>query len=66
MLEAECTFDVNTVMRHAALLEVGSSYDEAIKFLENYRERFPKTVDIHVKGLKKAKENRTLYYPYFK
>lgn len=66
MLEAERTFDVNTVMRHAALLEVGSSHDEAIKFLENYREKFPKTVGIHVEGLKKAKEKRTLYYPYFK
>lgn len=66
MLEADRTLDVNTVIRHAALLEVSSSHDEAIKFLENYREKFPKTVDIHVEGLKEAKEKRSLYYPYFK
>lgn len=66
MLETKGTFDVNTVTRHAALLEVGFSHDEAIKFLENYREKFPKTVNIHVEGLKEAKKKRNLYFPYYK
>ena len=66
VLEAKDIFDVNIVTRHAALLEVSGGYDQAIEFLESYREKFPKTVDSHVEGLKKAKEKRVLYYPYFR
>lgn len=66
ILEAKGLFDVNIVSRHAALLEVSISHDRAIEFLESYREKFPRTIDIDVEGLRKAKREGTLYYPYFR
>ena len=59
-------FDVNDIIYHAALLEVEYGPDEAIKFLESYREIFPRTVEIDIEGLKQAKAEGTLYFPYFR
>ena len=66
IIENNGIYDVNIVTRHAALLEVGVNHDKAIEFLKAYRERFPKTVNISIEGLKKAKVKRALYYQYFR
>lgn len=57
---------MNDIRRHAALLEVGIGYEEAIAFLKQNRYKFPKIIEIDIKGLEKAGMNGCLYYPFYK
>lgn len=65
IMQRKGMLDVNIVTRHAALLEAAEGQGEAIKFLEQFRQRFPRTVDMHIKGLRKAKTSGKPYYPPF-
>jgi len=52
------------IQKHALILEYAGRQNEAIRFLEGYRESCPKSVGKIVNGLRKAKSKGERFFPF--